>query len=237
MTIDQITADATVRQTDILRRYMDLPKLLDLLYTKSLYFRRADGFADKLEGALFPAFRKSLDEAHALGISSYNSDHYYQRARLGNYVSCWTIGASDNMALWQLYGGVKASVALTTTVDRLIGCGIDWHRPMSIKKVQYIDHRRQRNWGIGPFDDVLGFKNKAYKFERELRVVLPQQHDGWETNPMGIRLPVPKLDALVRSVVISPEADPSFLGAVTELCKSFGLSAPVRRSTLSLIPV
>lgn len=237
MTIDQISADATIRQTDILRRYMDLPKLLDLLHSKSLYFRRADGFADRLEGALFPAFRKSLDIAYAEGKSPYDSDHYYQRARLGNYVSCWTIGASDNMALWQLYGGVKASVALTTTVDRLISCGASWDRNMSIKKVEYIDHRRQRDWIIGHFDDVLGYKNRAYKFERELRLVLPQQEEGWETNPMGIRLPVRKLDTLVRSVVISPEADPHFIGAVTELCKAFGLSAPVRRSTLSLIPI
>lgn len=237
MTIDQIAADETVRQTDILRRYMDLPKLLDLLYTKSLYFRRADGFSDKLEGALFPAFRKSLDEAHAAGKSPYDSNHYYQRARLGNYVSCWTIGATDNMALWQLYGGVKASIALTTTVDRLIVCGAAWDRSMRIKKVQYIDHRRPRNWIIGPFDDVLGYKNNAYKFERELRLVLPQQEDGWEANPMGIRLPIPNLDALVRSIVVSPEADPNFIGAVRKMCKAFGLLVPVRSSTLSLIPI
>ena len=124
----QITADPDIRQESILRRYMNLPKLLDLLHTSSLYFRRADGFSDRLEGALFPSFRKSLNEAFARKEVPHDADCFYRRARLGNYVGCWTIGARDNMALWQLYGGVKTSIAVTTTVDRLIRFGSAWNR-------------------------------------------------------------------------------------------------------------
>ena len=110
MEVAKITADPDIRQESILRRYMDLPKLLDLLHTRSLYFRRADGFSDRLEGALFPSFRKSLDEAFAQKQVPHDADYFYRRARVGNYVSCWTIGARDNMALWQLYGGLKTSI-------------------------------------------------------------------------------------------------------------------------------
>lgn len=60
---EQVTADVGIRQDAILRRYMDLPKLLDLLHTRALYFRRTDGFADRLEGALFPSLRTALNEA------------------------------------------------------------------------------------------------------------------------------------------------------------------------------
>lgn len=232
-----ITADPEVRQWTVLRRYMDLPKLLDLLHTRSLYFRRADGFSDRLEGALFPGFRDTMNEAFARKEVPYDADHFYNRARKGNYVSCWSIGARDNMALWQLFGNVRTSVAVTTTVDRLVGCGFAWNRRMHLHKVRYVDHRRVRTYAMGSFTDPLQYKSDAYKFERELRIILPQQDAGWEDNPMGIRLAVPDLDALVRSVVVAPEGDLSFLEAVRELCKRYGLSAPVRRSALSLMPV
>lgn len=233
----QITADTDIRQENILRRYMDLPKLLDLLHTRKLYFRRADGFSDRLEGALFPSFRRSMDEAFARKEVPYDADSFYRRARVGNYVSCWTIGARDNMALWQLYGGLKTSIAVTSTVGRLIGCAHAWNRATLLHKVRYVDHRRVRNYNMGYFTDVLQYKSDAYKYERELRVVVPQQDDGWEANPLGIWLGLPSVDSLVRSVVVAPEADPSFLEAVRELCKRYGLKAPVRRSMLSLIPV
>lgn len=237
MQLPKITADPDIRQEAVLRRYMDLPKLLDLLHTNSLYLRRADGFSDRLEGALFPSFRQSLDEAFARNEIPHDADHFYRRARLGNYVSCWTIGARDNMALWQLYGGVKTSIVITTTVDRLITCGFEWNRSMHLHKVKYVDHRRVRNYVMGRFTDVLQYKSDAYKFERELRVIVPQQGEGWEANPIGIRLTLPSVDALVRSVVVAPEAEASFLDAVRELCRRYGLKAPVRRSMLSLIPV
>lgn len=141
------------------------------------------------------------------------------------------------MALWQLFGNVKTSVAVTSTVDRLLRCGFDWNRRMHLHKVRYVDHRRVRTYVMGAFTDPLQYKSDSYKFERELRVILPQQEAGWEENPMGIRLAIPDLDTLVRSIDIAPEADPGFTEAVRELCKRYGLSAPIRRSMLSLVPV
>lgn len=233
----KITADTDIHQESILRRYMDLPKLLDLLHTKSLYFRRADGFSDRLEGALFPSLRKSLDEAFVQRQAPDDADYFYRRAREGNYVSCWTIGARDNMALWQLYGGLKTSIAVTSTVDCLFRCAVFWNRSTHFHKVRYVDHRRVRNYVIGHYTDVLQYKSNAYKYERELRVIVPQQEDGWEKNPIEVRLPLPSVDALVRSVVVAPEADSNFLKAVRDLCKRYKLKAPVKRSRLSLIPI
>ena len=237
MEYTQITSDPDIDLNNILRRYMDLPKLLDLLHTKSLYFRRADGFSDRLEGALFPSLRKSLDEAFTCNEVPNDANYFYKRARLGNYVSCWTMGAKDNMALWQLYGGAKTSIVVTTTVDRLVACGIAWNRYMHLHRVKYVDHRRVPNYAIGSYTDVLQYKSDAYRFERELRIIVPQQEEGWEENPIGLRLPLPKVDDLVRSIVVAPEADSSFLDAIRGLCRHYGLKAPVKRSVLSLIPV
>lgn len=237
MAIEHVTADNEIRLESVLRRYMDLPKLLDLFHTRSLYFRRADGFTDRLEGALFPSLRTSLNEAFEKKQIPDNADHYYTRARVGNYVSCWTIGARDNMALWQLYGGVKTSVVITTTVDRLVTCAAAWNRDLHLHKVKYVDHRKVRNYIIGRYTDVLQYKSDAYKYEKELRIVLPQQGEGWEANPIGIRLPLPSIDMLVRSIVVSPEADDAFFDAVCGLCRRYEVAAPVRRSILSLISI
>ena len=220
----------------ILRRYMDLAKLLDLLHTRHMYLRRADGFLDRLEGALFPTFRKSINAAHRTGELEYDADYFYSRSRLGNYVSCWTLGAQDNMALWQLYGGTRSSIAVTTTVDSLIRLCLSWRRSAHIKQVQYVDHRKVKTYVIGRYTDVLEYKNLAYTYEDELRVIVPAQDHGWEGNEAGLRLPITDLNAFVRSIVVAPEADPNFKEAVEGLCRKYGLNAPVRRSVLAITP-
>jgi hypothetical protein len=237
MALEHITADKEIRLQTVLRRYMDLPKLLDLFHFKMLYFRRADGFADRLEGALFPSLRRVLNEEFENKRIPFAADDFYNRARLGNYVSCWTIGARDNMALWQLYGGVKTSVVVTTTVDRLVTCAAGWDRPIHLHKVKYVDHRRVKNYVIGSSREVLQYKSDAYRYEKELRIVVPQQGEGWKSNAIGMRLSLPSVDALVRSIVVSPEADDDFFDVIRALCQRYEVAAPVRRSALSIIPI
>lgn len=237
MASTEVITDRDIRQSSILRRYMDLPKLLDLLHHRVLYLRRADGFADRLEGALFPSLRALIDKAHAGGQLPHDADHFYRRARVGNYVSCWTNSAKDSMALWQLYGGVSNSVVVTTTVERLVRVALRWNRVVRIHRVKYVDHTKIRNYLVGPYTDVLKFKHEAYRHEKELRVLVPQQDGDWESNSMGLRLPVPDTDALVRSIVVAPEASVDYYEAVKGLCSKYGLRAPVRRSKLAFVAV
>lgn len=237
MTKTAVTGDSDIKQSAILRRYIDLPKLLDLLHFKSLYLRRADGFSDRLEGALFPLLRKSIDQTHAENNNTYDADHFYRRARIGTYVSCWTIGAKDNMALWQLYGGVRNSIVITTTVDRLIVAAQSWNRDVHFHRVKYVDHLKMKTFIISKYSDVLQYKHEAYRHEKELRIIVPAQGINWESNPIGLRLPLTDLDSIVRSVVVAPESSDEFYEAVKELCSKYGLHSPVRRSKLAFVPV
>lgn len=232
-----VSLDPGIPQSAILRRYMDLPKLLDLLHFRALYFRRADGFTDRLEGALFPSLRAAIDEAHMRGDSPHNADYFYRCARAGTYVSCWTRGAKDSMAHWQLYGGAKNGLALTTTVGQLIDTALSWERNAIVHQVKYVDHVKMKTFVIGSYTDVLQFKHEAYKHERELRILIPQRGSAWEANPIHLRLPVPNLDVLVRSVVVAPESGRDFFEVVKGLCVQYGLKAPVRRSKLALVPI
>jgi ribosomal protein L7Ae-like RNA K-turn-binding protein len=80
----------------------------------------------------------------------------------------------------------------------------------------------------------LQYKSDAYKFERELRIVAPHQKK--DNHSMGVRIPLKNINSLIRSVVIAPDADVSFSEAVSDLCKKYGLTAPIRRSKLSFFP-
>jgi len=165
-----------------------------------------------------------------------SADEFYRAGREENYVSCWTIGAKDNMALWQLYGGTKTSVAITTTADRIIACADEWceNNYIHIHKVKYLDHGKPQNYVIGSPREILQYKNDAFKFENELRVVVSPYNSN--NLSMGLRLPLLDLNKLIRSIVVAPDAEDSFFDAVSDLCKKYGLKVPVRRSKLSFIP-
>jgi hypothetical protein len=226
-----------LKQHQIVRRYLDLPKFLDLLRSQHLYLPRADGFPDRFEGALTPAIRTALDEAHQSGQISYGANEFYQRARQGNFVSCWNLGAKDNMALWQLYGGAATSVVVTSTIDKLLAAAFKWSEPVFIHKVQYIDHFKNPTMvvGVGTGVDLLQFKHEAYAYEKELRLVV-SRHRTWKTNASGIRLPLGDLNGLIRSVVVAPEAPPWFFDLVEDVTGKYGVSVPVRRSKLTELP-
>lgn len=140
------------------------------------------------------------------------------------------------MALWQLYGNAKTNLVLTTTFGRLVSLGLSWPDSSIIHRVQYVDHRHVSTYAIGRYTDVLQYKSDAYSYENELRLIYPQLGKRWRRNPPGLRLPIPNLDAFIRSVVIAPEAEPWLIDAVKGLCQKYSLKSPVRRSTLALLP-
>lgn len=233
----EVTADPDLGLKIILRRYMDLPKFLDLVYSKSIYLRRADGFADRLEGALFPSHREFIERAHGAGYKNENANGFYRRGRTGSYVSCWTRGSRDSMALWQLYGGPGASVAVTTTVGQIAQVALTWKRRAVIHRVKYVEHAKVKTYVIGAYTDMLQYKHVAYKYENEVRLIVPQQGDGRENNPMGLRLVVPDLNRLIRNIVVSPEATPEFVEMVKDIALKYELRSPVLQSTLALAAV
>ena len=233
----EVDLDPQLKSTNVLRRYIDLPKFVDLLRTRSLYFLRADRFSDRFEGALTPTMRRLLDEpVEVRDREIEDAETFYRHSREGAFVSCWSLGAHDNMALWQLYGGVTCSVAITTTVERLEIAAQTWSDNTYITKVKYIDHHKDAAMSLGHYTDLLAYKHRAYSFENEVRVIVSRHRGDWQKNPMELRLPVLDIDALIRSVVVAPEAGDWFFGLVEEITRRFEVSAPVRRSMLTALP-
>lgn len=231
-----VITDVDLTRKLIVRRYLDLPKYLDLLRSRTIYFQRADRFSDRFEGALTPAIRESLDDTYRKGLMAYDAAFYYRRSRMGSYISCWSLGAKDNMALWQLYGGLTTSVAVTSTIGKLVTVSARWPDKVFIHKVQYIDHFKSPAMVLGRYTDLLRFKHEAYKYESEVRLIVSRQHDQWETNPEGIRLPVKNLNTLIRSIVVAPEAGAWFYDLIKDVTRKYGITSPVRRSKLTYLP-
>lgn len=230
-----ITRDVELKDLSPLRRYMDLPKYVDLLRSKALYLRRADCFPDKFEGALTPAIRRAIDSASENNKLAESADIFYERCRKGTFVSCWTYGAKDNMALWQLFGGSSNSVAVSTTAGRLTRMCFQWNESSHIAKVRYIDHFEDPDMIIGRYTDPLQFKHVAFEFEREVRLMIPRQ-ENWTENPKGVHRKIDDLNDLITSVVIAPEAEAWFLDLVQDLSQKYGLKAPVKMSQLASLP-
>lgn len=141
------------------------------------------------------------------------------------------------MALWQLYGGAASSVAVTSTIDKLLAAAFHWEETVSIHKVRYIDHFKSPNMAVGTGGgvDLLQFKHDAYAYENEVRLIVSRPKT-WKTNETGIRLPLGDLNKVIRSVVVAPEAPSWFFELVEDVTKRYGVSRPVRRSKLTELP-
>ncbi len=232
-----VHVDTGIREGAILRRYMDLPKYLDMLRSSTVYVSRVDGFTDKLEGVLTPSIRARIIKAYSDGQIHYDADTFIRRLRENIYVSCWTLSAHDNMALWKLYSSASTGIAITTTKEQLIRSCAEWaaEECVQIFKVEYIDHLKNPDMIIGSYSDPLRFKHKAYKYETEIRVVISRAGTKMNNqNPKGIRLPI-NLDTLVRSVVVAPEAGSWFYDLVSDVTSKYRLCVPVRKSKLAYV--
>ena len=140
------------------------------------------------------------------------------------------------MALWQLYGGVKTSLAITTTVRKLTDVATTWPDVTSVHKVRYIDHFKSPPMTVGHYTDVLECKHQAYSYEKEVRVIVSRHRGEWQKNPIDFRLPIPSLSDFIRGVVVAPEAEDWYFEAVQAITRRFGLPTPVHRSKLTWLP-
>lgn len=140
------------------------------------------------------------------------------------------------MALWQLYGSAASSVAVTTTIEKLRSVAITWPDLTYISKVRYIDHFANPDMIIGHYTDLLEFKHEAYSYEHELRILISRHRGDWEKTPESIHLPIGDLNSFIRSVVVGPEASDWFYKLIVDITKRYGISSPVRRSTLTNVP-
>jgi hypothetical protein len=111
-------------------RYMNLPKFISLLKTRSLYFAVASSFVeDPWEGA------HSRPQG---GSSPYPQDHAY--------INCWHMGEHESYAMWKIYARDPESVAIVSTRRTLRNFLPRW---IVSGEGKYIEYRKFGKGGQG----------------------------------------------------------------------------------------
>ncbi len=230
-----VSCDPDLDQNQIINRYMDLPKFVDLLRTNELHLESAVSFDDCLEGTLPESVRRGfLENVPEQERNNKTIEELEYENKLRTNISCWTLGPEDNMALWKIYGGSSQSVSVSTTIENIILSAFSWCEEGSIilKKVRYINHAGKFPDGVYALDEhTFGLKHNAYSFEREVRVVLTRP---FRSPKKALRLPI-DVNTYITKITVSPETGIWFFDLITDLAKKYNVTVPVERSELSFL--
>jgi hypothetical protein len=237
----RIVVDDQLRRDTVLWRYLDAAKLFDFFENSTLFFCRADHFSDKFEGAFTPSLRQQISDAYARGEIDFSYEQFKRRMRESVFINCWHRNQDDSAAMWALYGKSDCAVALTTTVGQLAGTleGIEEDHAISIARVDYVKHWSDPKLDVSPdYTRIFTYKTKAYEYEKEVRVIIDRTGHPLvpELLQTGLCVPI-DARALLRSIVIAPDAPPWFEKLVRQSALRYGIQAPVRRSKLALDPI
>jgi hypothetical protein len=233
---DKVARDNDLNPNNIIRRYMDLPGFVNLLLTKAIYLCRVDLFPDKIEGAFTPSIQQQIEDAYIDYDIKGDQATFRAHLKQGVFISCWTLSADDNMALWKLYGKQNDCIAITSTIDRLLSAmnKYDGKGRLALRRVKYVKHWKNPPIKINPYSRVFEYKSIGYRFEEEVRIILDQYHETLDDNPKDTHVELPVvIDTLIRSVVISPESSKWFKATVQDIVQKYGHKFPVRAAMMS----
>lgn len=236
-----LEVDGSLREDAILSRYLDFAKFVNLLHSRTLYLCRGDLFQDRYEGSFTPSIRAAIENAYKDNKIDFTYEKFKKELREGVYVNCWTLGADDNMALWLLYGKSPTSVAVTTTVAHMKQASCSWWGPsgrVHLRKVEYIEHRLDPKINIVPYSQIFSYKQSAYTFEKEVRIILDRFDETFKLSKKEDRILFPiDPSQFIQSIVVSPQASKSFLELVKDVTGKYGVTSPVKFSKLEDEPI
>lgn len=211
-------------------RYLDLPKVIDLLETKKLFLTRTDRFDDVWDGLLPNAIVDFLRYALSPmgGVDAFrNIDTAFRKM---NFVSCWHRNDVESAALWSLYAG-KAGVAIQSTVGRLRHAVDD--ESLLISPVNYENFDTfefDRSIGVGYYEAAL-FKRQSFLHEQEIRLV--RTIEQWDLSKLPTYSTADvALDRLIERLYVSPESSEPVLSVVRALATRYNLQMDVTKSSL-----
>jgi hypothetical protein len=229
-------------------RYMTYDKFEWMLRTKSLFFCRADRFADQLEGHYTKA-NPSIEErwvAHQIencgfgaGPGPEDSLRLQYRQMLAcvdedkqeTFVNCWHMSEHESLTMWTEFAAPHDSVCIKSRFDLLHAL---LPAECFLGGVRYIDYETDF---IDPINSLNFITHKDLKHIRELEVravtwgrldadKFPAVGDG------GIAIPI-DLGTLITAVHVSPYANPQIEDATRVLCRTHGVDVPVQRSDVA----
>jgi hypothetical protein len=216
----------------IIWRYMSLEKFELLLADKSLFFCRADKFADPFEGTIplkEAEYRKKTwgDEESIKSISNF---HIRFKGHL--LVNCWHINNSENDAMWRLYLKDNDGVAIQTTVRNLLDSLKNTNEDIYCTKIRYIDF--EKDIWLPPIDSYNMFapiihKRQEFTQENEVRLIhridiVNDINEYWQKQPKenGKDISI-DINKLIIALYSAPTSDKTQIDRVKNIAKKLDM--------------
>lgn len=220
-----------INDQDTLWRYQDLPRYLDLLIRRQLFFTRIDQFEDPFEGKYnIPGKQEEVKKE----ISHLAEAH--SRKRVAFTVNTWHRNDDENYAMWNIYAR-NYGVAVQTNYRKLKDCFRKADKAIYIGKVIYYNENNQQI----PMDDPLApflHKRCMYQYENEIRccyIKADVEENGftWDEQDTynGVFIPV-DLDMMIERIYISPYAPEWFRDLVARTNEAFNIDKEIVHSSV-----
>jgi hypothetical protein len=229
---DAITAEAT------LWKYLSFEKFLDFLLMKRMYFRRVDKLGDPYECLMPPGVRERAgQDARRQDLERYYEDYsrYVDSEREKVFVNCWHANDYESEAMWKLFGGPGHSIAITSTVARLVALVAPYG--VAAGKVQYKDMLKD-GYALDDIFDFALLKRKPFEHEREFRLVYINRQDAHNPKLLdayGLHVPADPME-LIERIYVSPLSEPWQFELSQTIIKGQGLADRMIKSTLFNTP-
>ena len=158
-------------------RYFDLDGALNLIRTNMLRFTQLAKFEDGFEGRQSLAEKaKDVADRKAAGIPIFENEQETSRLievfnRRNTYASCWTTVSPNSMLMWSIYAPKPESVAVETTVGKLLAALPELGPEVLMGGLDYGNREVGISNSHNPLAAVWG-KWDYYAHEREVRLLV-----------------------------------------------------------------
>jgi hypothetical protein len=221
---------------EIVWRYQDLPRYLDLLIRKQLFFTRIDQFEDPFEGKYKQPNKESINQKEGAEKAMQNLGGKQDHSDMAVTVNTWHQNSDENYAMWNIYAK-SYGVAIQTTYKKLKDSFAKSDKPVYIGKVIYYNEEKDQTPMENPLD-VFIRKRCLYQYENEIRCcyVLPRDKGNdfeWEEQDTynGVFISV-DLNTLIERIYISPYAPKWYRDLVARTNEVFKIEKEIRHSSV-----
>jgi hypothetical protein len=235
-------------------KYMSFYKFFSLINKSQIFFCRADKFEDPMEGCYPRRINElSVPDWHELYKETYpekpNHNSFAQSTydlirdshkKRSQYAICSFCASShEDDALWKLYSEKSTGICVKTSISRFKQAISKAKPSVHIGEVKYYSEEDPRTYLNEPillnlFQPYL-LKRREYQAENEVRALVTNKSffkSAIDFNSeSGVFIDV-NLSDLICEIILSPASTNDFKETVSSMVEKYGISAPIRKSTL-----
>ena len=228
--------NTSLKEDQILWRYMDLSKFVSMLEKNALWLARADTFRDRHEGRFPDEMRQLMEKAYeSFGNDDKSlvkdADDFQDYMLKNTFISCWHKNFDENMVMWEIYGRDSNAVAIQITVRNIEksidSSGLTGHS-LILQNVVY--RKADEISGEILYEQCFFRKRPHFSFEQEVRISFDtySRLNPSKKTPYGYELPV-HINGLIEKILVHPDSSDWFLDAIKSIADKYEVHAPVLR--------